>query len=389
MEISIILVTGVSLGAGVALGYWWGRRSLSAKSSLDNTSEQLQVLEGRMKESFRSAAVEALQFNQQLLLNQTKQAFETSQNLSAHQLQSTVAPLQNALHKIEGELRGLEQTRTVAYTTLGEQLKELSMAQRELRTQAGALVNALREPKTRGSWGEVQLRRAVEFAGMLSYVDFNEQVNAATDEGNKRPDMVIRLPNKRVVVVDAKVPLEAYTRAIHVENIDEKRKLLGEHARQLRDHFKKLGGKRYFTEYESPEFVVLFLNLESSLSAALEVEPQLIEDAIKERVLIATPTTLIALLKTVAYGWGEAKATDQAREVVALGRELLERFVVVARHWENVGGSLGKAVEAYNQAATSTQNRLMVTARKMDEAKPLPEMAPIVTRPQAVELKKP
>ena len=272
LVLAIIIVGVLALGLGALAGMWWSRKSAATSDS--DIQEMEERLRERLATEFKAAAAQALQANQEILLQQTKLVMENNQNISAHQLHSTVVPLQNSLQKMEVELRGLEQARTIAYTSMNEQLKELSMAQKELRTQAGALVQALRDPKARGSWGELQLRRVVEFAGMLNYVDFVEQVNTTTDSGNQRPDMVIKMPNGRCVVVDAKVPLEAYTRAIHVEDVGEKRRLMGEHGRQLKDHFKKLGSKKYFEEWKSPEFVVLFLNLESSLSAALEVEPQ-------------------------------------------------------------------------------------------------------------------
>lgn len=387
---SILLATVIASLVALAVGFVFGRiRPGVAQPS----AEEQRLREERLRESFRAAAAEALQANQEVLLQQTKLVAENLKTQSVGELQKqnleiqkNMAPLQVALQKIEGELRGLEQARTVAYTSLGEQLKELSLAQKDLRTQAGALVQALRDPKTRGNWGELHLRRVVEFAGMVNHVHFSEQVSAQGEGGALRPDLVVHLPNGRDIVVDAKVPLEAYTRGIHVENPDEKKRLMAEHARQLKDHFKKLGSKKYFAEFETPEFVVLFLNLESALVAALEQEPQLIEEALNERVLIATPTTLIALLKAVAYGWGEQKAAAQAQEMVALCRELMERFSVVNEYWQKVGLALGKAVETYNQAVNSTQTRLLVTARKLDETKSF-EVTKVQVRPVGAEVK--
>jgi DNA recombination protein RmuC len=380
-SILAIIITGlVCLLAGIIAGILvYSRRK-----------QEPSRLEEQLKECVRSAAGDAVQKSQEILLTQAKLLVENAKTVSSSEMQKqslemqkTIAPLQNVLSSLSGELKKMEESRAQEYGKLGEQLREVSGATQGLKDQTGNLLQALKAPQIRGQWGELQLKRAVEFAGMTNCVDFYEQVSTSSSEGDLlRPDMTIRLPNDRVIVVDSKAPMEAYLRALEAKTPEERKGCLEEHAAQLKKHFKQLGQKQYWQQFErSPEFVVLFLHSESLLSAALESSPEILEASLRENILIATPTSLIALLKAVAYGWKEAQVAQKAKEVVALGNELIERFATVAGYWREVGGSLEKAVEKYNQAVASTQSRLMPTARKLGEAKDLEEIATINTLP--------
>jgi len=331
-----------------------------------------------------------VQKSQDILLTQAKLLLDNAKITSVSEMQKqslemqkTVIPLQNILSSLDVELKKMEVARAKEYGGIGEQLRAVSLATQGLKDQTGSLVQALRAPQVRGQWGELQLKRAVEFAGMTNYVDFMEQVSTTSTNGDiLRPDMIIRLPNERTIVVDSKAPMEAYLRALEAQNPEDKKSCMQEHSSQLKKHFKQLGQKQYWQQFEkSPEFVVLFLHSESLLSAALEQAPELMENSLKENVLIATPTTLIALLKAVSYGWGEAQVAQKARDIVALGNELVDRFYTVAGYWQEVGGALEKAVDKYNQAAVSTQSRLMPTARKINEAKSPGDFSTINTLP--------
>ncbi len=380
----MVIVGVLALILGGVLGHIYSQKHATPPPSDD-----------LLRERFKAAASEAMQVSQAGFLAQAKLVVENAREVATSEfqkqgltLQKNLEPLRASLEKLESNISSLERARVGAYAGLTQQLENLSLAQKDLRLETSALVQALRDPKTRGSWGELQLKRAVEFAGMSAYVDFQTQVSVSnSDERSLQPDMVIRLPAGRHVVVDAKTPMRAYLEALNATTPDEKKRLFCDHARQLRDHFKKLGQKQYWAQFSpSPEFVVLFLPQESLLSAALEFEPQLIEDAVREHVIIATPTTLIALLKTVAYGWGEFQAAERARHVVSLGNELIDRFSTVLGYWKGVGVELKQAVEKYNQAVASTEARLMPTARALAGEKKLeePEGVQVLPREMAV-----
>jgi DNA recombination protein RmuC len=280
----------------------------------------------------------------------------------------TVAPLRDALGKVESHLRDLEQARVGAYSTLSEQVRAMASTGEALRDQTASLVTALRAPQARGRWGEMQLRRVVELAGMVEHCDFSEQESATGDLGTQRPDLVVRLGGGKQVVVDAKVSLAAYLDAAESRDPDVIEARLQAHARHLREHVRGLAAKEYWRAFEpTPEFVVLFVPGDAFLAPALERDPRLLDDAMAARVFITTPTTLIALLRTVAYSWQQEALTEHARTVFELGRELYRRLGTLGEHVGKLGRTLTRSVDDYNSMVGSLERSVLVQARRMAE----------------------
>lgn len=280
----------------------------------------------------------------------------------------SVAPLREALGKVESHLRELEAARIGAYASLTEQVGFVRQAGEALRDQTTALVTALRAPQARGRWGEMQLRRVVEMAGMVEHCDFTEQASVTRDGGTVRPDLVVRLAGGKQVVVDAKVSLAAYLDAAESKDPDVVETRMAAHARHLREHVKGLAAKEYWRAFQpSPEFVVLFVPGDVFLAPALERDPTLLEDAMADRILIATPTTLMAMLRTVAYSWQQEALTSHARSVFEIGRELYHRLGTLGGHVDKLGKTLGRAVEDYNKTVGSLERTVLVQARRMAE----------------------
>jgi DNA recombination protein RmuC len=324
-------------------------RELAAASARLEASEG--SLEARVRDAIRGASAEAYA--------QSNAAFL---ELAGAKLGETVAPLAQSLEKVNTQVQELDRARAQSYGALSRQLGELGE-----RTQA--LATALRTPHVRGRWGEMQLKRVVELAGMLPYCDFAEQVSATTDEGRLRPDLIVRLPGGKQVVVDAKVPLAAYLDALEATDDDVRAQKLADHARHVREHLQKLGAKQYWAQFtDSPEYVVMFLPDEGFFRTAWEQDPELVELGVRAKVHIASPTTLIVLLQAIAHGWQQEKIAEDARTVHALGRELYERLTVTGTHLTKVGSSLDRAVGAYNEAVGSLERRVLPTARKLGEA---------------------
>jgi DNA recombination protein RmuC len=297
------------------------------------------------------------------------------------------AVIRDGLDRLHDRMRDLEHQRVSWQSTLHQQVDEVRHSTDSLRRETTALASALRKPHVRGQWGELHLRRSIELAGMVDHCDFSEQVHLQGADGAQRPDVVVRLAGGKSVVVDAKVPLAAYLDALATDDPDEQRAHLVQHARQVRSHVEQLSSKTYWRALpQSPEFVVLFLPAESFLSAALETEPGLLEHAAARNVVLATPTTLIALLRTVAYGWTTETLAERTREIHELGRELYDRLGTVGRHLDKLGRSLKGSVDAYNSAVGSLETRVFVTARHFadvaDLDQPLPGPRPVEDAPR-------
>ena len=360
---------------------------------LDQTQEQL-------TSAFRGLSAQALQANNQSFLDLAAQTLGKYQQGAQGDLErrqqaihELVAPVKLSLDKLDGRIHDIEKLREGAYQALTTQVRSLNEGQVDLRRETLNLVKALRQPAARGRWGELQLRRVVEMAGMVEHCDFVEQASVTGEDGRQRPDVVVRLPGGLNIVVDAKTPLSAYLEAAETDDDEVRRQRLVDHARQVRDHMTRLGRKSYQAQFDpTPDLVVLFLPGEMLFSAALQQDPELIEFGVGEKVMLATPTTLITLLRAVSYGWKQEALARNAHEISELGRQLHERISVMAAHWARVGKNLGEAVGAYNGAVASLETRVLVSARCFRELKAVPDgreiavLEPIEVVPRALQL---
>ena len=366
------------------------------------TEEKLRLLADaseELKAQFKALATSALESSNASFLQLAKGTLEKYQSEARGELEkrekaveTMVKPISDSLKQVDEHVRELEKSRAEAYGNLTSQVASLLKTQEALQAETGNLVKAMREPQARGRWGELQLRRCLELAGMLNYCDFREQVTVSRDDRNLRPDVIVKLPGEKNIVVDAKVPLAAYLAALEAPDDATRKERLTDHARQVRQHIDTLSSKSYWNQFEpTPEFVVLFLPGEVFFRAAMDADAELIEYGVSRKVIVASPTTLIALLRAVAYGWNQKNLAESARVISGEGKKLYQRLSAMAWNFEDIGKRLGGAVESYNKAVGSMERSVFPVARKFPEldrslsADDLPDLHQVEKTPRHLE----
>jgi len=390
----LVLIAAASLTVGAVLGFLVGqlravKRVESLRVELESTRVRLESAarqeaeriafleqsEARLRASFDSLAGETLRANSELFLRLAREALGRDQALAQGSLKEReaaiaqlVEPLRAALERTDQQTNALERERRDAYAALRTQIESLASGQSQLQRETRNLVTALRRPEVRGRWGELTLRRLVELAGLSEHSDFTEQLHLFGQEGALRPDLVVHMSESRDLVVDVKTPLDAYLEALEASTDEERQQALRKHAQQVETRVRQLASKSYWAQFErSPEFAVLFLPGDQFLSAALAERPELLDTALKQSIIIATPSTLIALLKTVAYGWRQSAVTENARLIRELGQELYRRLGAFTGHLEKLGARLGAAVDAYNASVGSLERQVLPQARRFPD----------------------
>ncbi|HEY6296578.1 MAG TPA: DNA recombination protein RmuC [Streptosporangiaceae bacterium] len=372
------LLTGLLLGIviGAVIGYLFARGRLADLTGRARAAEErASLLDTRLAERFQALSADALDASTSRFLQVAEGRLQAANANAATELETRraavehlVGPLKDTLARVEAQLRSSDEARTRSHAALAEQVHLARQTSEQLRDQTQALVTALRRPEARGRWGELQLRRVVELAGMSARCDFDEQVVVASADGTQRPDMVVRLAGGKNIVVDSKVSLAAYLEAAESGDDAVRTARMEAHARHLREHVDRLAGKAYWAALSpSPEFVILFIPGEAFLAPALERDPGLLEHALAHKVHIATPTTLVTMLRTAQYAWQQEALSEHARSVFDLGHELYDRLAGLGKHVDRLGHALTKAVSAYNQTVGSLESRVLVSARRLND----------------------
>jgi DNA recombination protein RmuC len=384
----LALIGGILLG-GLAALVWRARREQAVRVELEVLRARLKSEEmlsaereldaARAQEQLRAAfgdlARESLQSNSEVFLQLARERF-ARQQLDATQvlkeresaIESLVKPIRDALTKTEAQIQSIERDRIDSFATMKTQMDVLATGQNALSRETRNLVTALRRPGVRGQWGEITLRRVVELSGMTLHVDFTEQQHVVTESGAIRPDMIVHMPEQRDIVIDVKTPLDAYLSAVEAQSDEDRNTQLRRHAQIVGARVRELSSKQYWSQFErSPDFVVLFLPGDQFLSAALQENPGLVDEAMRQNIMLATPTSLIALLKVVSYGWKQTALADNAREVRQLGEEMYKRLAVFGEHLARLGKSLGGSVDSFNRAVGSLEQQVLPAARRFEE----------------------
>jgi DNA recombination protein RmuC len=385
-----------SLGAAMA------GTEATLETERKNAREKLELLNAAneaMKTQFAALAADALRSNSSSFLQLAKGELEKQQSEARSDLEkrekaveTLVKPISDSLKQVDEHVRELEKSRAQAYGSLEKLVESVQESQVALTAETGNLVKALRDPQARGRWGELQLRRCLELAGMLEYCDFKEQVSVTAEDRMLRPDVIVALPGEKNLVIDSKAPIEAYSETWNAPDEATRAAGLKDHARQVRQHIDRLSAKSYWAQFEpTPDFVVLFLPGEVFFRAAMDADAELIEYGVKRKVVVASPTTLIALLRAVAYGWNQKNLAESAREISAAGKTLYQRLSAMAWNFEDIGKRLGGAVDSYNKAVGSMERSVFPIARKMPDldrslsAADLPDLHQVEKTPRQLE----
>jgi DNA recombination protein RmuC len=371
---------------------------LKAQAQQDTEREQaFSLATERLSGVFSQLANEHLSSHSETFLKLAKESLGSHQERAKGELaareqavEALVRPIREALLRTETQINELEKSRQTAYGTIKAQLEAMAAGQSTLSTETRNLVNALRRPEVRGQWGEITLQRLVELSGMVEHCDFVTQAHTETEQGPIRPDLIVHMPDRRQVVVDVKTPLDAYLDATQAENDEDRAKALARHATKVNERIRELASKAYWSQFEeSPDFVILFIPGDQFLSAALAEKPNLLDDALRQQIILATPTSFVALLKAIAYGWQQLEVAENATEIRKLAVQLYERLTTFASHLGNVGKELGSSVQAYNKAVGSLERMVMPAARRFTELgvnpkQPLPTMKAVDDSPRDI-----